>query len=312
MTKLLTVAVLAGLAAMLGAGPLRAQDDDQSLSDRLDRLEHQLTTLQSQVYRGAAPATGGGAPSAAGAEIDAERFDEQMRALTGQIEELQHGLGELKGRVDKLSDDVDRRLQTLEHGGVPPADSTAANPNSTAQADNPPPPRNNNGGNPASSSGTLGTLPADGGKLAVATPPPANAADAGTLPSGTPQQQYDYAFGLLRDANYPAAEKALHDFVKRYPKNSLSANAQYWLGETFYVRNQYQAAAAVFAEGYQKYPKGGKAADGLFKLGASLNRLGRGKEACAIFARFDRDFRIVPAALKAKEAEEKRHAACAS
>jgi tol-pal system protein YbgF len=139
---------------------------------------------------------------------------------------------------------------------------------------------------------------------------PSAGAEAGVLPTGSPQHQYDYAFGLLRDANYAAAERALKDFVHRYPNNRLTSNAQYWLGETYFVRRDFQGAAAAFAEGYQRFPKGPKAADDLLKLGSSLSMIGRRADACRSFAQLDRDFPIAPANLKAKEADEKHKAGC--
>jgi tol-pal system protein YbgF len=136
------------------------------------------------------------------------------------------------------------------------------------------------------------------------------AAAPAAAPSGTPQEQYNYAFGLLRQANYPAAEQSLRAFVQRYPNDPLAGNAQYWLGETYYVRQDYNNAATVFAEGYHKYPKGGKAADDLLKLGMSLGQLGQKADACRAFTRLDRDFPGAPSNVKERAADEKKRLAC--
>ena len=240
-------------------------------------------------------------PRAARDEARFDQLTDQMREMTGRIEELNHQVDTLRSRLDKMSGDVDMRLQALEHPGSAPGGSpTAMNgPRDEPPALTPPPQRSN--GNPPPSQ-SFNPPPRD--QQAAAAP------DTGALPSGSPQQQYDYAFGLLRDANYPAAERALRDFVHRYPTNRLSSNAQYWLGETYFVRRDYQAAAAAFAEGYQRFPKGPKAADDLLKLGSSLAMLNRKADACRAFAQLDHDFPIVPANLKAKAIEEKRRAGC--
>ncbi|HEY7990821.1 MAG TPA: tol-pal system protein YbgF [Stellaceae bacterium] len=285
MKKLLFLALLGTLLAAGAPAVFAQQDQDQD----------QDSDYQRPV------------PRAARDEARFDQLTDQMRELTGRIEELNHQVDTLRARLDKMSGDVDMRLQALEHpgsapGGPPPP--TAMKP----PRDEAPvltPPRRNSGNPPPSQ--TFNQPPRDQQTAAAAAPPPP---DAGALPSGSPQQQYDYAFGLLRDANYPAAERALRDFVHRYPTNRLSSNAQYWLGETYFVRRDYQAAAAAFAEGYQRYPKGPKAADDLLKLGSSLAMLNRKADACRSFAQLDRDFPIVPANLKAKEAEEKRRAGC--
>jgi tol-pal system protein YbgF len=300
-------------------GTAWAQSTDvRPLVDRLDRLERDMNLLQRQVYRGTGP---GGAPvavsppdpqSAVNYEVRFSQLEDQMRGLTGQIEEITYNLDQLKRRLDTLVSDVDQRLSSIEHGGSAgavaqgaPAPAAPAAPRNLAA------PRGA-GANPAeapSQSGTLGQLPATRETQAAAAAPAA-AAEAGVLPSGTPQEQYNYAFGLLRQANYPAAEQALRAFIQRYPNDQLTGNAQYWLGETYYVRKDYNNAAAVFAEGYQKYPKGGKAADNLMKLGMSLAQLGQKADACRAFGRLDRDFPTAPAPIKDRAGDEKKRLGC--
>jgi len=308
MKKLLLLAAF-GLALASAAPGAFAQDSDnelQPLMDRVDRLERDMSAMERQVYRrddDGAPVVRGqggqGGTGAAGDEMHYEQFSDQMREMTGRIEEVHHEVDALKSRVEKMSSDVDQRLQALEHGNGGASGTAMAAPPADQPVTPPPRPRNN----PARQ-GNPNPPPPD----AQTAPPPAP--DSGSLPNGSPQQQYDYAFGLLRDANYPAAERALKDFVARYPTNRLSSNAQYWLGETYFVRGRFQAAAAAFAEGYQKYPKGPKAPEDLLKLGTALSQLGRKPDACRAFAQLDRDFPVAPANLKQKEAEEKRKARC--
>jgi tol-pal system protein YbgF len=104
------------------------------------------------------------------------------------------------------------------------------------------------------------------------------------LPDGPPEDQYDYAFGLLRQADYAKAEQALGKFLDAHPEHELAGNAKYWLGETFYVRGNYERAAVTFAEGFQTYPESQKAPDNLLKLGMSLAQIDRTEDACGIFA----------------------------
>ncbi|MDZ7712244.1 MAG: tol-pal system protein YbgF [Rhodovibrio sp.] len=104
------------------------------------------------------------------------------------------------------------------------------------------------------------------------------------MPDGPPQAQYDYAFGLLRQADYAEAEQALSKFLDKHPEHELAGNAKYWLGETFYVRGNYERAAVTFAEGFQTYPESQKAPDNLLKLGMSLAQIDRTEDACGIFA----------------------------
>jgi TolA-binding protein len=82
------------------------------------------------------------------------------------------------------------------------------------------------------------------------------------------------------------------------------------LGESYYVREDYNQAALVFVEGYQSSPYGGKAPDNLLKLGMSLSRLSRGEEACATFQELNEKFPEVLGSIKARAQKEWQKAGC--
>ncbi len=110
------------------------------------------------------------------------------------------------------------------------------------------------------------------------------------LPEGTPQQQYEFAFGKLKQRDYNEAEATLRAFVDRHPDHPLAGNAMYWMGETYYVRKQYPEAARIFLDAYQRFPKGNKAADNLFKLAKSLVQIGETASACTTYAELAKTF----------------------
>ena len=95
---------------------------------------------------------------------------------------------------------------------------------------------------------------------------------------------------MVRKQEFSDAVKALEEFIKSYPTESLTANARNWLGRTHYVTKDYRSAIEVFLAAYKAQPKGKKAADNLFRLGLSLAALKKNKEACATFYKLDQDF----------------------
>jgi len=117
---------------------------------------------------------------------------------------------------------------------------------------------------------------------------------------------------LLRQARYEDAEQALRGFVQHYPKDSLAPAAQYWLGETFYVRKDYTNAAASFAEGYEKYSKSSKGPDFLLKLGMSFANAGQKDNACRAYQRLDRDYPQAASEIRDRSGAEKRRLGCAA
>jgi tol-pal system protein YbgF len=242
-----------------------------SLNDRLNQIETQIQTLSSTVYRGGPPptASSGGAPmptGAAAADIETRlsAIEDQLKSLTGQVEQANHAAQDAQDRLNKLQADYDARLGALEHGGAAPAahaDASSfynAQANASAGASTPDIPK------------TLGTLSSAG----------ADSADA----------LYESAFADVRDAHYDAAEGKLKQFLAKYPSHALAGNAGYWLAETYYVRADYKQAAKAFAQNYQDYPKGPKAADSLLKLGKALAKMGKKDDACLSLLQLKKDF----------------------
>jgi tol-pal system protein YbgF len=127
----------------------------------------------------------------------------------------------------------------------------------------------------------------------------------------TPDMLYERSYESLLRRQFADAETGFRSFVQKYGDNSLAGNAQYWLGETYYVQGDYRQAAQSFLKGYREYPKGRKAADSLLKLGLSLNRLGQKEQACAAFTQLGGQFPKAAEARKRAQTEAKR-AGCSS
>ncbi|MBL8906343.1 MAG: tol-pal system protein YbgF [Rhizobiales bacterium] len=127
----------------------------------------------------------------------------------------------------------------------------------------------------------------------------------------TPDALYERSYESLLRRQFADAETGFRTFVQKYGDNSLAGNAQYWLGETYYVQGDYRQAAQSFLKGYREYPKSRKAADSLLKLGLSLNRLGQKEQACAAFTQLGSQFPKAAEARKRAQTEAKR-AGCAA
>jgi tol-pal system protein YbgF len=261
------------------------------------------------------------APAQSGFQVDQRlnAMQDQMRELTGRIEELTNEVNQLHAQLDRQASDTDVRFRQLQAGGGGATSLAPPGPPDAGIAELPPQPKPPPGAGadfsqPPSRSGNLGTLPGPGpGRRPPPPdepPPPQTATAGGALPPGNAQDQYNYAMGLLTEANYPAAEQAMRAFVQRYPKDPLAGNAQYWLGESFYVRKDYGNAATAFAQGYEKYPKSSKAPDDLLKLGMSLTALNQKADACKAYARLQRDFPAPPQSFRERVTAERQRAGC--
>lgn len=270
--------------------------DTAALISRINQLENQIQTLSRQVYRGDTPSSsraqvmpmpqdsGGGDPATADILVRLSQLETQLREMTGRLEEREYEVSQLSTRLDKALQDIEMRLAALERGGA--GMSGAAVP-PTAQMQE---------GGPSQDQ-VLGSMPAP-------------VTDIPESARATPEGLYEYGFTLLRQGDYPAAEKAFTDFLAKYPAHALAGNAQYWLGETFYVRNDLNKAARLFAEGYQKYPKSSKAADNLLKLAISLSRLNKNEDACVTLGQLRKDFPDETGPVAVRADQERKRLGC--
>jgi tol-pal system protein YbgF len=313
------------LAAGLAGSAAAQSGDVQELISRVDRLQRELSTLQRQVYRGDAPPPAAAVPgqrttvtpsdqsALSRLDVRLSQLEGELRSLTGRVEELSYAQSQVSGRLDKALQDYEFRIGKLEQGGpaaaAPSSEPPQGQPGQARQTASAPPPANPNLGAPPRD---LGTVPAD----RVTSVPPQTGGDAARPPppaAASPQEQYDYAMALLtRDQNLPEAEKALRTFIDNNPTSPQVSNAQYWLGETYFARKDYQQAASTFAEGYKKYPKSAKAPDTLLKLGMSLGHLNKRKEACSVYSRLLESHPTASAAIKGRAQREQKTLNCSA
>ncbi len=162
----------------------------------------------------------------------------EVRELRGHLDQIEHDNAALRKQQHDLYADLDARVKALSAG------STA--------------------GGAAGAPGTAGTA----GMVGAAAPaPPAAGTAGGNEPSSTEQAVYSQSFDALKAGSYSIAITGFRDFLKSYPQSSLAENAQYWLGEAYYVNHDYDSAAEAFRAVLKKWPDARKAPDALLKLG---------------------------------------------
>jgi tol-pal system protein YbgF len=279
---------------------------EQALRARVEQLEEQIIDLQVAIgtLETLAKAPGAGAASSGGlrslpattAGADAVRVDSvevQLRALLAQVE--------------RLTD----RVAAIE-GGRPASGGSAAAPPPTARAPAASRPVEGFGQTIVTPGGAAGGDSI--GSLLRDDPPPPSGGRQASLgdPAGAanPRQMYETAYGYLLQQDYGAAEAAFTEFLSQYPNDALAGNAQYWLGETYFVRGQFKTAASAFLKGYQTYARSSKAPDSLLKLAMSLDRLGQRDAACSSFGELQTRFPQAPAPIRARAQTERQRLGC--
>jgi len=282
--------------------------------------------------------------AAGGLETRLSSLEQQLRDLTNQVEQKDFQIRQLQESLDGAN----ARIQSLEARGpgatgytapvspaansfdTPASDASVAPTPTSATPPQPTAPKQQQipagplTSNSSANNPIPGQLTDPNGAYQPTTTPPlgqidegAPAATDGTVTSGrgTPAagnaaQAYDQAFGFLQQSNYADAENAFRNFLTTYPTHPLAANAQYWLGETYFAQTQYSLAAKTFAKAFQDYPKGQKAPDALLKLSMTLDKMGKKDDACLTLKELTKRFSSGPASVLRRGQEESARMAC--
>jgi tol-pal system protein YbgF len=255
------------------------------------------------------PATPG---TGANYETRLSALEDQMRALNGQVEQLDFAVRRIDQSLQRLQSDMDARLSRVEATQATQAQAAqvAAPPPPVAQT--PPPAPQQPAATETPVNGTLGAIKMQDGKVTggvnnpQAPPLPNAPADYGL----TPQEQYDRAFALLRQANYEEAEKAFKSFIDKNPKDKLIDNAKYWYGETLYVSGHFDESAVAFADAYSQNPQGNKAPDSLLKLAMSLGAIDKTADACTTLTELKKKFPNASSTIRSRADEQRVKLKC--
>lgn len=302
----------AGAAALLVFTPVFITSGDalaqNDTSARLSRMENEIQTLSRAIFKGETPPPGAFAGNADAANIESRltQMEMDIQSLTGKLEEQSYELTRMKEENSRIMMQLESRINAQQNTAQASPyvyDGPAQNPQIMSNI--PPQPSV-----PRYEDGSSEMSPGQGNGMEYIPPSaattPASAGTTGQLGSmavtmdqagnitGTakdsPTAAYEAAFTLLRNQDYAGAQTAFDQFLKANPDHQLVPNAMYWLGETYYVRNDFDHAVRIFAEAYQKYPKGAKAPDNLLKLGMSLAGQGKTKDACIALGQLKKEY----------------------
>ena len=119
--------------------------------------------------------------------------------------------------------------------------------------------------------GNLTTVP----ELLAASPPPPESS----------RRLYDRVMEEFRHKDYPAALAGFRFFLELHGQSSLSANAQYWLGECQYRMGHYKDALGSFYDLISYYPMSQKVAASTLKIGQIYTRQGDREKAQVMYER---------------------------
>jgi len=261
------------------------------------------------------------------------QLEEEIRKLSGTIEELNFQVLQMQEQMRKMQEDNEFRFQQLEGGTAGSAEKKSEAPpvrqdatggaagDTTATVA----PKDNGAQDGATAMpgvelGTI-TVDKDGNVKSTTLGEPADPLGGGAVSSdGTaiaalpssddPDEVYRNAYEFILQGDYPTAEAGFRNHVDRFPADPKTADARYWLGEAMLGQKKYRDAAEVFLGASRDYPDAAKAPDMLLKLGVSLKALNQRDVACATFKEVTKRYPRSSDALKQRVKQERALAGC--
>lgn len=172
-----------------------------------------------------------------------QQLQAEVSALRGQLEEQAYELQKLKQQHQEDFASLDRRLSG---GSAPSGSSTAENPAAPINASS-------------------------------AVQPPVSPGDKPGNTDG--REEYEAAYGLLKEKNYSGASAAFKAFVAKYPDSEYAGNSWFWLGFVYQTQGDTNSAGAAFSSLIERFPSHSKTDDAKYNLGKIYNQQGKTDQA---------------------------------
>ena len=211
-----------------------------------------------------------------------ESLKQEVRTLRGKLEVQGNELKKLRREQKSQYQDVDKRLQEVAEAQAsrvaqsadrPSTDQGPGQENAAAgAAENEPGPTRGS----ASSAGGSDRMAAVSPGTQTGSDGASGLADSDAL---SEQRAYKEAFSLLKAGKYDDAIGAFNGFLANYGQGEFADNAQFWLGETYYVTQRYEPALSEFQKLLARYPNSKKRTHAMLKIGYVHDELGHTNEA---------------------------------
>jgi tol-pal system protein YbgF len=233
---------LFSLAIIATASVAGAQDKSRNLADirtELGYLSSQIQGLRSELIEtGAAQST----TASGSALVRVDAIENELRVLTGQMEELQYRIEQIAKDATNRVGDLEFRLTELEGGDVTAVGKTRPV-----------------GGQASSALNDV----SDGVELTVIE-----------------QSDYEIALASLANGSYAQAVDQFDAFIATFPGGPLTAGAQFHKGEALGGLGDWKSAGRSFLDSFSSNTNGKTAPKALYSLGVSLGKLNKTSEAC--------------------------------
>jgi tol-pal system protein YbgF len=198
-----------------------------------------------------------------------ENVQSEIRTLATGVEEYKDYLKRPSKEIGRVKEDVEGRLRVLEEGRKNLEEKNKAQEEKIR--------------------GMEDHLKGMEGKIKQTEPEkPGPAKEVPSEGKGTSAgmgNMYKVAYEAFQKGDAEGARKKFEAFLKQYPNTELSGHAQFWIGETYYQKKDFEKAILEYEKTITKYPEGSKVPAALFKQALAFLELGDKANARNLFRR---------------------------
>ncbi len=132
----------------------------------------------------------------------------------------------------------------------------------------------------------------------------------GSLPPTAPIDNYESGMAAFKNGQFEAAEQHLRAYLDAHPKERLSPEAIFFLGESYFRRARVRDAAEQYLKVSTDFPRAPRAPESLVRLGLALEKLGAKEQACAAFGEVQRKYPSAPSSVRQSAERELKRVQC--
>ena len=259
---------------LLGIWGCATQSDVNTIDNRLTEME--MRDAQQRQYRDELKSDVESRnqqlrKQSAGLRALLEEMNEEIRILSGRLEEMEYALKQDQQKAEELEKQREEKLDRL-------AELSDQHSERIVRMEQ------------------YLNLESSKKPVAVVTP---------GAPAAKPSSEdeiYRSAKQAFDQGDSEAARKGFQEFIRRYPTSNNADNAQFWIGEIYYREKWYEKAILEYQNVIEKYPKGNKVPAALLKQGLAFSNIGDKANAKLILEELSRKY---PKSNEAKVAAEK-------
>lgn len=249
-TRMLVLGLLTLISGCASQGDLQTVNNHiMSINRRISTMEQQQTELGqklTQYLSEGKDTTRSLRSQSAGLRANVDRYTEEVQILNGRLETLEHSIGQQQVRDERsvvsVSNQLDDLIGRLEQNQLR---LTRLEKYLSFDAQK-------NGG--------------VSNKEGAEKPTESGDKNAETL--------YQAAKTAYDQGEFERAREGFQALLKRFSKSDQADNAQFWIGESYYLEQWYEKAILEYQKVIEKYPKGNKVPASLLKQGLAFLNLG--------------------------------------